>query len=192
MQGDGHVTLEEFEAWWKGQEAESLIQEMTTDDIKEALSDMGIQASGGASVLSMKQALKAHYTGKDMTTRQVFDTMDADNSGRLDREEVEKASGVLSASLGFVMSAEEVDKQFKLMDPDGDGEVTFAEFELWWKGVEAETLVGDMDRHDIVEALSEMGIDVAAKGKGTSQPSLTTMREVRTVTIAQACTGITQ
>jgi len=31
------------------------------------------------------------------------------------------------------------------MDPDGDGEVTFVEFEQWWKGVEADQLVGDMD-----------------------------------------------
>ena len=29
------------------------------------------------------------------------------------------------------MSAEELDKAFKEMDPDGDGEVTFAEFEVW-------------------------------------------------------------
>ena len=79
--------------------------------------------------------------------------MDADNSGALDREEVEKASGVLSASLGFVMSAEELDKQFRLMDADGDEEITFAEFNQWWKGVEAETLVGDMDETDVTEAL---------------------------------------
>ena len=88
-----------------------------------------------------------------MSTRQVFDLMDTDKSGALDKEEVEKASGTLSASLGFVMSADELDKQFKLMDPDGDGEVTFAEFEMWWKGVEAETLVGDMDETDVKEAL---------------------------------------
>lgn len=41
---------------------------------------------------------------------------------------------MLGAGLGFIMSAEELDKQFTLMDPDGDGEVTFEEFDTWWKG----------------------------------------------------------
>ena len=82
----------------------------------------------------MREALKAHYKGKDMTPRQVFDSLDEDGSGFLDRAEVEKASGVLGAGLGFIMSAEELDKQFTAMDPDGDGEVTFEEFQVWWKG----------------------------------------------------------
>ena len=83
-----------------------------------------------------KAALAAHYKGKDMTPRQVFDSLDEDGSGFLDRAEVEKASGVLGAGLGFIMSAEELDKQFTAMDPDGDGEVTFEEFQVWWNGEE--------------------------------------------------------
>ena len=83
----------------------------------------------------MKEALRAHYKGKDMTPRQVFDQLDEDKSGFLDRAEVEKASGWLGAGLGLIMSAAELDEQFSLMDPDGDGEVTFEEFDDWWKGV---------------------------------------------------------
>ena len=61
---------------------------------------------------TMKEALKAHYSGgKDMTTRQVFDAMDIDGSGALDISEVEKASGVLGVSLGFVMGETELARQ---------------------------------------------------------------------------------
>ena len=104
---------------------------------------------------------------------EVFDTLDEDGSGFLDREEMEKASGVLGAGLGFIMSAEELDRQFALMDPDGDGEVTFEEFDQWWKGVEAEQLVGDMDAGDVAEALQEAGIVVS----GDSQSSMLSMKE---------------
>jgi Ca2+-binding EF-hand superfamily protein len=159
--GDGQVTLEEFEAWWRGIEAETLISDMEEEDVAEALIEAGIDVVGSGakpSMATMKEALKAHYAGKDMTTRQVFDALDEDKSGFLDRDEVAKASGMLSAGLGFVMSGEELDRQFKIMDPDGDGEVTFTEFEAWWKSVEADQLVGDMEQEDVLEALEEAGI----------------------------------
>eukprot|EP01043_Picozoa_sp_COSAG02_P040263 COSAG02_NODE_3243_length_7108_cov_5.440291_7_plen_128_part_01 len=112
--------------------------------LSQALAAVGVSTMG-ASKQSMKEALKAHYKGKDMTPREVFEKLDEDGSGFLDREEIEKASGVLGAGLGFIMSSEELDRQFRAMDPDGDGEVTFEEFEVWWRGVEADQLVGEMD-----------------------------------------------
>ena len=130
--GDGEVTFEEFKVWWKGVEAEP------GGLISQALLEVGVAVTSGASMQSMKEALKAHYKGKDMTPREVFERLDEDDSGYLDRAEVEKASGWLGAGLGVIMSAAELDRQFSLMDPDGDGEVTFEEFDSWWKGVEAE------------------------------------------------------
>eukprot|EP01046_Picozoa_sp_COSAG06_P053824 COSAG06_NODE_9405_length_1909_cov_20.006630_1_plen_126_part_10 len=80
--------------------------------LSQALAEVGV-AARGASAQSMKEALKAHYKGKDMTPREVFDALDEDGSGFLDREEIEKASGVLGAGLGFIMSSEELDRQFR-------------------------------------------------------------------------------
>ena len=48
------------------------------------------------------------------------------------------------------------------IDFDGDGEITFQEFELFWAGIEAEILVSDMDQEDVFEALAEVGIEIRA------------------------------
>lgn len=37
--------------------------------------------------------------------------------------------------------------------------MTFDEFELWWKYVEADSLVKDMNKDDVTEALEEIGIE---------------------------------
>ena len=159
--GDGKLAMERFFEESKAIEQRRIREGDLgdTDEAAQALAAVGVTVTAGASLQTMREALKAHYKGKDMTPRQVFDSLDEDSSGFLDRAEVEKASGVLGAGLGFIMSAEELDKQFTAMDPDGDGEVTFEEFQVWWKGVEAEQLVGDMDEGDVVEALQEAGID---------------------------------
>ena len=117
------------------------------------------------------QALKQHYIGKEMTTRQTFDALDEDKSGYLDKEEITKAAGVLGAGLGFVMAEDELEKQWRLMDGDGDGQISFDEFEVWWKGVEAEQLVSEMDEADVAEALEEAGIETS------STSSIIAMRE---------------
>ena len=41
------------------------------------------------------------------------------------------------------------------MDPDGDGYVDFAEFSVFWTGVEAQVLLREMDDEDLMEALKE-------------------------------------
>eukprot|EP01052_Picozoa_sp_SAG31_P056178 SAG31_NODE_15932_length_731_cov_0.613924_2_plen_99_part_00 len=83
--------------------------------MREALHEVGISAKQGSSVTSMREALKAHYKGKDLTPRAVFDLLDEDHSGFLDRDELEKASSMLSSKLGYVMSDEEQNKLFSRM-----------------------------------------------------------------------------
>ena len=39
----------------------------------------------------MRAALKHQYTGREMTVREVFDSLDVDDSGYLDRDELEMA-----------------------------------------------------------------------------------------------------
>ena len=125
------------------------------------------------------KALKQHYIGKEMTTRQTFDALDEDKSGYLDKEEITKAAGVLGAGLGFVMAEDELEKQWRLMDGDGDGQISFDEFEVWWKGVEAEQLVSEMDETDVAEALEEAGIETSGAGPG----SLVSMKAVRCASV---------
>jgi hypothetical protein len=96
--------------------------------------------------------------GRDMSVREVFDYVDEDNSGHLDKAEMERAAGLLGGCLGFVLSGEELNRQFDWMDHDGDGTVDFQEFSRFWKGMEAEQLCGDMDEDDLLEALAEAGI----------------------------------
>ena len=97
---------------WKGVEAEQLIADMDQDDMREALQEVGIAAKQGSTAASMREALKAHYKGKDFTPRAVFDLLDEDSSGFLDRDELEKASSMLSSKLGYVMSSDEQEKLF--------------------------------------------------------------------------------
>ena len=92
----------------------------------------------------MSMALKAYYTYEELgnwqakevrqaesvalflqalmrSVAQVFALIDKDSSGSLDADEVKQATGILGASLGFVLSAEEVSKLYRRMDIDGDG-----------------------------------------------------------------------
>ena len=81
----------------------------------------------------MREALRSLCVGSSLTVREVFERLDEDGSGYLDRREIDQAAGQLGGSLGVLMTAEEQEKAFRKMDPDGDGQVTFAEFEVWWK-----------------------------------------------------------
>ena len=112
--GDGKLAMERFFEESKAIEQRRIREGDLgdADEAAEALAAVGVTVTAGASLQTMREALKAHYKGKDMTPRQVFDSLDEDSSGFLDRAEVEKASGVLGAGLGFIMSAEELDKQF--------------------------------------------------------------------------------
>ena len=172
--GDGQVTFEEFAVWWKWQEAGKKVEHMDETALAQALRGRGMELGGQASAASMREALKALYSGKEMTVRQMFDELDEDGSGYLDRAEVEKAAGLLGSSLGVLLDTKQQDMAFRAMDPDGDGEVTFEEFDQWWKGVEAEQLVGDMDAGDVAEALQEAGIVVSGN---MTQSSMLSMKE---------------
>ena len=77
---------------------------------------------------TMKAALRGHFSKEAVSVREAFDQLDVDDSGYLDEEEVEQAI----AMLGFL--ADDVSEVMKEMDPNGDGEVSFEEFEAWWKG----------------------------------------------------------
>ena len=97
--GDGEVSFEEFEAWYN----EVKVETMDADALSKALQVAGIAVmKGGASDVAKKEALKAHMSSSNsLSVREVFDRIDLDGGGSLDKSELEKASGMLGANLGL-------------------------------------------------------------------------------------------
>ena len=97
--------------------------------------------------------------------QEVFDKIDEDDSGYLDRVEVEKGAGMLGASLGFLMSEEMLSAAWKAMAPEGDL-VGFDVFENWWRGVEGGqlTVTGSVsqDARSLARELAEARRQIAA------------------------------
>merc|ERR1719343_1291596 len=56
-----------------------------------------------------------------------FNWVDKDGSGSIDLQEWRDAV----AAMGWKMSQDAVDKSFRLADTDGDGEISFSEFNKW-------------------------------------------------------------
>merc|ERR1711959_529576 len=61
--------------------------------------------------------------------RRVFDSFDADGNGALDKSEL--SSALMRMKRALYGSA--LDDAFAAMDADGDGAVTFDEFQQWWE-----------------------------------------------------------
>eukprot|EP01043_Picozoa_sp_COSAG02_P028332 COSAG02_NODE_1713_length_11220_cov_4.344663_1_plen_677_part_00 len=66
----------------------------------------------------------------DDVVRRLFDKMDADSSGDLDREEVSTLAKTLGAELEDEAS---IDAAMAAMDADGNGSVEFDEFRAWYR-----------------------------------------------------------
>lgn len=60
--------------------------------------------------------------------KKLFGSIDKDGSGVIDREEVAK----LMMALGMNLSREDLNAAMDAMDPNGDNEITFEEFERWY------------------------------------------------------------
>lgn len=78
--------------------------------------------------LQVADALGDPAVEKEPTTRELFDEMDDDHSGYLNKVEVAK----LCAKLGSKLPEKVLATAMADMDVDGDNEVTFEEFSLWW------------------------------------------------------------
>ena len=68
--------------------------------------------------------------------RALFDELDLDGGGTLDREEVSH----LANKLGKPLSIEALDSAMSEMDKDGGGEIDFDEFALWYTTSKSELL----------------------------------------------------
>ena len=56
----------------------------------------------------------------------------------LDRDELVVAFGIFGAEQGQLLTAGQQDEAFTVLDKDLDGEISFGEFQAWWKSMEAE------------------------------------------------------
>ena len=69
------------------------------------------------------------------------------------------AVGIFGAEQGQLLTSAQQEEQFAVLDRDGDGEVSFDEFQAWWKGMEADNLMEGMDKEEIESALEDAGIE---------------------------------
>ena len=69
------------------------------------------------------------------------------------------AVGIFGAEQGQLLTSAQQQEQFAVLDRDGDGEVSFDEFQAWWKGMEADNLMEGMDKEEIESALEDAGIE---------------------------------
>eukprot|EP01047_Picozoa_sp_COSAG01_P056588 COSAG01_NODE_6435_length_3669_cov_1.367507_3_plen_574_part_01 len=103
------------------------VRNEAVEKTKSTFSQQGIFKS----IAEASRASSANSSGgRDMSAylRQVFDSIDIDGSGSLDRDEVAQ----LSRNLGHELSPEELEAAMLEMDGDGGGEVEFEEFEDWY------------------------------------------------------------
>lgn len=106
-------------------------------------------------------------TDKDL--REVFDLVDADGGGTLDREEV----GTLADFFGDVsMTEEQIDEAMAQMDDDNSGEVDFEEFRQWYHSRE--------ERRKAKEAEETRAAEQGEEGKPIARPRAVTVKKERT------------
>ena len=71
------------------------VDALTMEQALEACKMKGINVRPGASVEDMQIALSANFEEENLSVREVFDRLDEDESGSLDRDELRKGAAML-------------------------------------------------------------------------------------------------
>ena len=121
--------------------------------------------SGAANAPKLGDTQTAEHK-QEQYFREMFNSIDVDGSGTLDRAEVAQ----LSVKLGRELRKLELDAAMAEMDPDGDGSVDFNEFKTWFKSMlDTDSLVhelfaaadkdesGVIDREELRLIMKELG-----------------------------------
>ena len=136
--GDGSrsVGADEFAAWWSAQaptadpsRPNSLLEQTYLRDAVDGLLtglDIGVGKSGRRSRL---QVLTNTLLERQQQALALFQRVDADGSGELDRAELSLMTRKVG---GFEMSEAEIEAALEQMDADGSGTISAPEFVSWW------------------------------------------------------------
>jgi Ca2+-binding EF-hand superfamily protein len=103
--------------------------EEAKDTLDWTVARMENESAGGRTPgTDMGHEFKQQSKEERKDTRELFDQLDVDGSGSLDREEIRE----LCQSCGFNLKDADLDKQMREMDADADGTIIFDEFQDWW------------------------------------------------------------
>ena len=139
--GSGEVDFEEFVEWWKKRNARCC------QACRKRPVDLDYTGPSEIDKKLKRVALYREYYGEDWEEaidmeqdprrvtrnqlKKMFDMVDEDKGGTLDRDEVETLINFFSGR--ETISLQEVEDAMAAMDDDGSGEVDFEEFVEWWK-----------------------------------------------------------
>ena len=113
---DGEVSFASFRHWWLRRR-----QEREEPEI-----------SFGAFSVWYWNRIAAEQEAEESRIRDLFQRIDADGSGQLDKSEVERLAAELGEKLTSFGRSGDLDDAFAEMDPDGSEAVTLDEFRTWW------------------------------------------------------------
>lgn len=112
-----------------------LIDSFDMEDALECCKDCGIVVEGEFPLAIVKEALRNRYVRSVMTAAEVFDLLDSDKSGSLEKDEVQIAFAMLA---GVLLQSDAVAGKMSEIDSDGSGTVSKEEFETWYTSFETE------------------------------------------------------
>jgi tetratricopeptide (TPR) repeat protein len=107
-----------------------LAERRETREAREAIERAQAEKEAAVEKAKRQQAerMQRYHMGEP-ELRKMFDEVDVDKSGALDRGEIRD----LARRLGKILMSHEVDAAMDEMDADGNDSVDFEEFVLWWR-----------------------------------------------------------
>eukprot|EP01052_Picozoa_sp_SAG31_P001698 SAG31_NODE_57_length_29727_cov_12.584568_19_plen_2101_part_00 len=146
---DGRLTLEEFLNCFNGIEEDDTESESSSESDPEAeLAETELEAELTPEEEAAKQEeaqRQEEMRHERERVKDLFEQMDADQSGWLSKDEI----FMLVRTLGLKLSNSQLQAAMAEMDEDGSGEVMYDEFESWWmaqreRGGASGTLAGSI------------------------------------------------
>ena len=104
-------------------------------------------------------------------TKELFNALDEDGSGALDSLEL----GQLCQRLGIAMGQDDIAAAMEDMDQDGNGEVEYAEFELWYN----ERISSGDRMNDFHRALEDRKHAISRSNRGLQSKRFVSVDEKR-------------
>ncbi len=142
VDADGSGLLDKNEV---AQLAASAGKHLSAIELDAAMAEMDEDNSGEVSFDEFAQWYKRMAEDDDML-REVFNQVDTDGSGALNRWELE----TVLIEMGEQVTREELNAAMRMMDDDNSGEVCFDEFKAWWNHYQSEKTTQRLIQQDPV------------------------------------------